>query len=337
MTIDINLLKDDPDIGRWLLQNELRRGEMDRAIELISSDSRTKDFDHAKAACLKAFDAIVDGIKVFFSFLGSDSEFAFALLDALNRADTTSRLCREGRFPYMFQRSESRAIGDVYYQQILDALRRTHWMFVVVPSDESVSSFVVFEIGAFSVNQTLVDKLICIHHPAVPPMELVQHFDQVETTQDNLSLMFQSLFINADAMPGMPPLCQSELLVQASASHTDTMSRIRPLRRPDDIVRELVAPVVQAAATLRPKRAKAVMLQFGIHLRVDATAKDAKPPIYLHENSAPYEFLRSESIEGVATPAMETIATSDLDSKRVSGTETIAEGIWMDKYARHFR
>lgn len=124
MKIDRNHLKTDTDIAQWFGQNKAFEEQMDRAIRLVASDDHARDFDQAKRACIKAFDAIVDGIKVFFSFVGNDSRFAFAFLDSLNNADTSNRLCRKPPFPYMFHRSESRAIGDVYSQQILAALRR---------------------------------------------------------------------------------------------------------------------------------------------------------------------------------------------------------------------
>jgi hypothetical protein len=130
MAIDRNLLKTDSDIVKLLEKNQSFEEEMNRSIRLLGSDIHTQDFDKAKAACLKAFGAIVDGIKVFFSFVGSDSGFAFALLDALIKQTQPIGCAANRLFPICF-------IAAVYSQQILDALRRTHWMFVVVPSDEA--------------------------------------------------------------------------------------------------------------------------------------------------------------------------------------------------------
>ena len=299
MAIERDSLRQDPDIALALQQNRAFEERMERALRLIANHDRTRDFDKGKAACLKAFDAIVDGIKVFFSFVGNDSRFAFALLDSLNKADASNGLCRKAPFPYMFHRSESRAIGDVYSQQILNALRRTHRMFVVVPSDEAVSSFVDFEIGAFSVNKTLIDRLICIHHPAISTMEITKDYDQVRTTHDDLYRMFEHLFGNADAVPGIPPLWDHEHSVCA----------------------KLVESLVSEAATLRPKRARSIMLQFRVHLRDEGTGNGTAPQMQLQEAAAPYDHLS----ENGAKPSMRLVAADDLESRPVSGTDAFAE------------
>jgi hypothetical protein len=88
---------------------------------------------------------------------------------------------------------------------------------------------------------------------------------------------------------------------------------------------KLDASLVAEAATLRPKNARAVMLQFGVHLRADATAKDASPLIYLHEDSAPYVHLPDSAIENKITPSIQSVVADNLDSTRVSGTDSLAE------------
>ena len=300
MSIDRDPLKNDTDIVRVIRDNK-KFEEMDRGLRLVASDDRTRDFEKAKIACLKAFDAIVDGIKIFFSFVGNNSRFAFALFNSLNKADTKNRLCRAPPFPYMFHRSASRAIGDVYSQQILDALRRTHWMFVVVPSDEAVSSFVDFEIGAFCGNKTLIDRLICIHHPAVAPIEIAKHFDQVQTTHDDLSRMFESLCSDGNSVPGIPPLCNPGHIAQAG----------------------LVGSLVSKAASLRPKRARPVMLQFSIHLRGDKSAKNTNAYVSLQDDLSTYKHLQSNNPEEVRV--LDSLPANDFKVAPVSGTDTLAE------------
>lgn len=203
-------IKDHKEIRAIISSNVRFSEELEKCLRELCKYESINDIDAGVEAFTKSADAIVNGIKIFVSFPVSCSDFAQTFLDTLWSFDDNKRLCREGRFPYMFARSESRAVGQVYSTQVLEALRLTHWMFIIVPSEVADAQWVVFEAGAFAGSMLPMDRLICIHHPAVERIKPLQGFDTTSVTEPDLSRMFKKLYSDTGSIPGIKSLIEQK-------------------------------------------------------------------------------------------------------------------------------
>jgi hypothetical protein len=197
-------------------------GQLDRAKTIaaqIAEDNRDAGAFEIGRAVESALRTIKrDEVKVFLSFKMTDQgKLAAEQLAKSLRSLTAGRL--DVTWAAEFQP------GKDWSAAIRNAVEEATWFILMLPERSEDYDWILFETGMFRSTMTLVDRLICVHHPMIELPPQIGEFEHVEATVDDLQSMLRELVVKDDAVPGMPALNPNgeDLLEQAATKITEAI------------------------------------------------------------------------------------------------------------------
>lgn len=138
-------------------------------------------------------------IRAFISFkMTEQGKTAVRTLTEALRALTANRLEISSALDFVS--------GREWPAQIRRAVENANWFFLMLPEKSKDYDWMLFETGMFRAQMTLVDRLICLHHPRIAIAEQIAEFESVPAEADSIKNLLTELAIREHAVVGMPAL-----------------------------------------------------------------------------------------------------------------------------------
>jgi hypothetical protein len=210
--------------------DKLLRCYPDYAANIKRAHDRLKNDPAYAPAMHRAAESLHEGrIRAFLSYrVGVDAAAARAVADVLRE------LSAEKVTVTLADEFTARISGQDFKSEIESSIKSAHWFIFLMSDAREVSEWCMYEMGMFRASATSkrMERLICIHHPAATPPNIIGELQSVKSTLKDLQRFLGGVLRNVDPLPGWDPL-NPDLGDERIASAAERIERaFRPPRKP---------------------------------------------------------------------------------------------------------